>query len=436
MHALAQTAGSVRRCPREPPAQPAVPEGLGRGHPSRGVPLQAALEEIQEEGIVAALQRSAQLLAVRGTPVLAPSRATPAEGYGAVGIHRGGAVSGIALGAEERSGPLAAFQHLRRGHSDHLHHAGQLVTLVFPGKQRIPGEQLGQNAAKAPHVYGHAVFRPEDHLRRSVESALDVRVHALVLVAAGAVIDHLDSASARLFQKDVLWLQIAVDDAVPMKSVEALENRVGEFPHQGEAEPLELVLLDQLVEVHAQQLEGETDVVSEGEMVDQMDDVVSVVPILLSQVLQDPNLLICLAVESLLVPYHLQGYVLLCPMIVRLQHLTKASLSKDLEDLVAIGNVVVSDHLIRPSVIIIATVVRSTRDTLSLLGMLANKVDLRKGEDLLVLIGTQSGTVQLHCLIRCEVLRFVHRRCSRSTRIGTSYTGGPGSRQGPVYDRW
>ena len=432
---LAETAGSVRRRPRQSPAQPAVSEGLRRGHSRGGVPLEAALEEIEEERIVASLQSSAQLLAVRRASVFTSSRAAPSKGYGAVGVQGGRAVSRVALGAKERPASLAAFQHLGRGHSEHFHHARQLVAFVFSGEQGIPGEQLGQDAAKAPHVYGHAVFRSEDHLWRSVESTLDVRVDALVLIAAGAVVDHLDSASAGLFQEDVLRFEVAVNDSIPVEGVEALENGVGEFPHQGEAEPLELVLLDQLVEVHAQQLEGEADVVSEGEMVDQMDDVVCVVLVLLPQVLQYPNLLVGLAVESLLVPYHLQSNVLLRSVIVRLQHLPETALSEDLEDLVAIGDVVVGDHLIRPSVVVIATVVRSTGETLSLLGVLTDEVDLGIGENLLVLIGTQPGTVQLHRLFWCEVFRFVNRGCSCSARIGSNYTGGPGGCQGPVYDR-
>ena len=46
--------------PREPPPEPCVPEcGVG-GHPRGRVPLQAATDEVQEEGVVATLQRGLQ----------------------------------------------------------------------------------------------------------------------------------------------------------------------------------------------------------------------------------------------------------------------------------------------------------------------------------------------------------------------------------------
>ena len=52
---------SVRACgwrPWEPPPEPRVPErGVG-GHPRGRVPLQAAPDEVQEERVVATLQRS------------------------------------------------------------------------------------------------------------------------------------------------------------------------------------------------------------------------------------------------------------------------------------------------------------------------------------------------------------------------------------------
>ncbi len=97
-----------------------------------------------------------------------------------------------------------------------------------------------------------------------------------------------------------------MDDLVPVEQVQALQQRVRELPHQLQREPLELVLLDQLVEVDAEQLEGEAGVAAEREVVEQVDDVVRVVLVLLAQVLQDPDLLLRLPVEALLVA-HLAG---------------------------------------------------------------------------------------------------------------------------------
>ena len=103
---------------------------------------------------------------------------------------------------------------------------------------------------------------------------------------------YLNSAAALLLEEDVLRLHVAVDDLVPVEEVEALQQRVRELADELEAEPLELVLLDELVEVDAEELEGDAGVVAEREVVEEVDDVVRVVLVLLPQVLQDADLLL------------------------------------------------------------------------------------------------------------------------------------------------
>lgn len=64
-----------------------------------------------------------------------------------------------------------------------------------------------------------------------------------------------------------------MDDTVLVQRIKTLEDGVGELPDQREAEALELVLFDELVEVHAEQLEGHADVAAEGEVLQHVDDV-------------------------------------------------------------------------------------------------------------------------------------------------------------------
>ena len=45
------------------------------------------------------------------------------------------------------------------------------------GEERVARVELGQDAAEAPHVYGHGVGQAQDHLGRPVEARLDVRIH-------------------------------------------------------------------------------------------------------------------------------------------------------------------------------------------------------------------------------------------------------------------
>ena len=56
----------------------------------------------------------------------------------------------------------------------------------------VAGQELGQDAAQAPHVDGHAVPGTQDDLRGPVEPWLDVGVDALVLVAGTSKVDHLE----------------------------------------------------------------------------------------------------------------------------------------------------------------------------------------------------------------------------------------------------
>lgn len=112
-----------------------------------------------------------------------------------------------------------------------------------------------------------------------------------------------------------------MDDVVLVQRVQTLQDGVGELPDQREAEALELVLLDELVQVHAEQIEGHADVAPEGEVLQHVDHVHARVLVLLPQVLQDADLLSRLPVEALLVADHLQSQVGLSLVVEGLHHL-------------------------------------------------------------------------------------------------------------------
>lgn len=96
---------------------------------------------------------------------------------------------------------------------------------------------------------------------------------------------------------------------------------------------LKLIPLNELVQVHAEQLEGDADVVAEDEVIDHVDHVVVVVDVLGPQVLQDLDLLLSLLVEPLLVPDHLQGHLGLGLVVKGLDHLPKAPFANHPEHL-------------------------------------------------------------------------------------------------------
>jgi len=85
-----------------------------------------------------------------------------------------------------------------------------------------------------------------------------------------------------------------------------------------------------LVEVNAEQLECDADVVAEGERFEHVNDVAAVVDVLFAQLLQDADLLLRLSVKALLVSNDLQRHVHAVLVISRLHHLTEASSSETL----------------------------------------------------------------------------------------------------------
>lgn len=72
-----------------------------------------------------------------------------------------------------------------------------------------------------------------------------------------------------------------MDDFVPVQCIQTLQKAVGELPNQLQGEALELVLLDQLIEVDGEKLEGDAGVAPEAEVVIHVDDVERVVLVLL-----------------------------------------------------------------------------------------------------------------------------------------------------------
>lgn len=50
------------------------------------------------------------------------------------------------------------------------------------------------------------------HLRRPVEARLDVGVHGAILKAGAAKVYDLDVPRVQALKKDILWLEVAVND--------------------------------------------------------------------------------------------------------------------------------------------------------------------------------------------------------------------------------
>ncbi len=161
---------------------------------------------------------------------------------------------------------------------------------------------------------------------------------------------------------------------------------MSKLSHQLQRESLEFVLLDQLVQVDTQKLEGDAGVGAKDKVVEHVDDVVGVVLVLLAQVLQDADLFLGLPVEPLLVAHHLQGDVQVALVVVGLHHLTEAALPDDFEHFVPVGQVVVGYVSVRALIVVIPTIIGAAYDPRPFLGVGPDEVDLRVVEDFMVFI--------------------------------------------------
>lgn len=84
---------------------------------------------------------------------------------------------------------------------------------------------------------------------------MDVCVHCLSLVAGGAKIDDLDNGALEVLEENVLRLQITVNQLRLAEQCKTIDQLLGKYAHQRGGKATELVLLDQLVQIDAQQFE-------------------------------------------------------------------------------------------------------------------------------------------------------------------------------------
>ena len=92
---------------------------------------------------------------------------------------------------------------------------------------------------------------------------------------------------------------------------------------------LEVVVLNEFVQIHAQALESNQQVLPEHHVVLHSDDVVLVMLVVVVEVLQNPELHSGLILELLLVPDDLDGHRLLGLVVETLDSLAKTTLSEE-----------------------------------------------------------------------------------------------------------
>ena len=273
---------------------------------------------------------------------------------------------GLAVLVEELGGPLGALPHCRRGWAKHFHDAQQLLVLVCAWEEGPACVQLGEDAGKGPHVDGVAIRAAQNDFRCSVETRLDVRVHALVLVAARAQINDSDCRVAWPFQQDVLWLEVAVHDLQAPQEAQRGQELHSDLPDESQRKALELVQLCRLVQVHSHDGEGDGQVLPEGESVLHVDDAGTVRRVGVPDLYQQVHLHLCLLMEALFVPHKLQRDISARLVVPALEHLAEGASAQLGEHFVPESDVVADDDAVLPVFIIVAMVVRGSHTAFDL----------------------------------------------------------------------
>lgn len=130
-----------------------------------------------------------------------------------------------------------------------------MIFFVLAWEEWVADGQLIQDAPERPHVNRRVVGDAKHDFGRTVETRLDVCVDFLVFEASTAKVNDFDAGLVDLAQQNVLGFEVAVHDVVFPHVVERNEDLNRETFDQTQREALKVVHLDEVVEVHAQQLE-------------------------------------------------------------------------------------------------------------------------------------------------------------------------------------
>ena len=103
----------------------------------------------------------------------------------------------------------------------------------------------------------------ESDLWCSIIPGLDVSVECLFLETTGSKVNELDSWFIVLFQEDVFWFEVAVDDTMLFEELQTDEYLDGESSDQFLTESIVVVANDEFVQIITEQLEYYADMFTE-----------------------------------------------------------------------------------------------------------------------------------------------------------------------------
>ena len=141
------------------------------------------------------------------------------------------------------------------------------------------------------------------------------------------------------------------------EELERHQDLLREAADESQREPPEVVVLEEIVQVDGEELEGDAQVAAEVEVFLHLHQVVLVLLVLVPQVLQNLELHQRLLVKPLLVPYHLHGHRTSRLVVVTAHHLPEATLAELVDDLEPVREMVALAHHVVAAVVVVAVVI-------------------------------------------------------------------------------
>jgi hypothetical protein len=92
-----------------------------------------------------------------------------------------------------------------------------------------------------------------------------------VFETTASKVDNLDLGLGRVCKQDVFGLQITVDDPMALEQNQRAKHLLGEASNELEREPTEVIALDELIKVHAQELSRDAQMTTEVETLREVD---------------------------------------------------------------------------------------------------------------------------------------------------------------------
>jgi hypothetical protein len=145
----------------------------------------------------------------------------------------------------------------------------------------------------------------------------------LVLEAATTIVDDFDPRLVRLFEQNVLRLQVAMNDPVLSLVFQSLQDLNGKPSNQPDRHPSELIVLNELIKVYAEKLERYDKMLPVNGEVLYPDDIVDIIGVMLLQVVENVQLDPSLMMKAFLVADNLHCNKLIGLVVIALQGLSE-----------------------------------------------------------------------------------------------------------------